>query len=208
MADSHSGQEYNAILIDEESELKVKLVGKLPFKKVVTGVDTLLFALCKGSHNDEVCEKATELGISSICFFQAERSVVIAKNTESKISRWNKIAEAASRQSGRTTIPRITSALSLKEAIATLPAGHTLLKIVGSLAKQAMSLSQIHPLAKSSCLLIGPEGDFSPAEEEILLVNDFKFISFGNARLRSETAALAGIAMIQALYELKNIPPL
>lgn len=208
VADSHTGQAYSGTLLVIDSEMRVQLIDKLPHKLVTTGVDTLLFALCKGSHNDEVCEKATELGINSICFFQADRSVVVVKNSESKLSRWNKIAEAASRQSGRSTIPRITSAGSLREAISGLPLDNSLIKIVGSLAAQAVPLAQLHPFTASSCLLIGPEGDFSPAEEEILLANEFKFISFGAARLRSETAALAGTAMIQALYGLKNRPPL
>jgi 16S rRNA (uracil1498-N3)-methyltransferase len=76
-------------------------------------------ALCKGEKNDFICQKATELGVDKICFFQAERSIsrIDDRDRKKKLERWKKISEAALQQSGQTALPTIEIFQSLNQTL-------------------------------------------------------------------------------------------
>ncbi|NDC38226.1 MAG: 16S rRNA (uracil(1498)-N(3))-methyltransferase, partial [Proteobacteria bacterium] len=153
-------------------------------------VRRLLFALCKGDRNDLVCEKATELGVGSVHFFQAERSVVrldSPADCEKKRTRWTKIAESAAKQSSRATVPEVLVSRSLKEALDTLPpaAGDRLLYCALTIGSK--EIRSIVPPDGFIHLCIGPEGDLSPSEEALLAAHHGEPLSLGPTVLRSET---------------------
>lgn len=131
-------------------------------------------------------EKATEIGIDEI-------TPVICDRSERKIvkeDRLNKVITSAVKQSLQAYHPVLNEAVSLKELINNQQADYKLIAhcIDG---EPRNFISEITEPGKSYLILIGPEGDFTPNEIELALQNDFKPLTLGNTRLRTETAALA-----------------
>ena len=169
-------------------------------------VRTLVQALAKGERNDVIVEKVTELGVSRIIFFQAARSVVRLANaadSRKKQERFQRIAESAAEQSGKRYIPEMVVAGSLAEALRFL-APHAApddRRICGSLLPEAVALKSCTPHTRPAHLLIGPEGDLTPEETAAASAAGFLLASLGPYVLRVETAAIAGVAMVEALRE-------
>jgi len=162
----------------------------------------LLMALCKGQKNDQVCDWATELGATEIIFWQASRSVVrIKDSTEAahKEARLQKIALAAAQQSKRVRPPRVRVVTTLSEALAAIEVEpmKAPLRIICSLAADARPMRDSLESATSNTdfvMAIGPEGDFTNEESELLLSSGFIKISLGAQTLRSELAAVTALA--------------
>lgn len=131
-------------------------------------------------------EKATEIGIDEI-------SPVICERSERKIikeDRLFKVITSAVKQSLQAYHPVLNPAMSLSDFVKRTHAGTKMLAhCVDGEPRQYIS-ELIRPEEKY-VILIGPEGDFSPAEIALALQNDFKPLTLGNTRLRTETAALA-----------------
>jgi 16S rRNA (uracil1498-N3)-methyltransferase len=167
-------------------------------------VSSLVFALCKGGHSELIIEKATELGVRHIIAYQAERSVMrikAASDAERKLARFCKVAEAAASQSRQTAVPSINIALSTSNLLATLMplVEPTDLALLCSLDKKAIPINLVCRPNCAAHLLIGPEGDFSPKELVAFEEVGFQHISLGHNVLRAETAAIAAVAMVNAL---------
>jgi len=131
-------------------------------------------------------EKATEIGIDQI-------TPVICERSERKIvkeDRLNKVITSAVKQSLQAYHPVLNESVSLKDFIIKQKADYQMIAhcIDG---EPRNFISQITSPDKSYLILIGPEGDFTPNEIELALQNDFKPLTLGNTRLRTETAALA-----------------
>jgi 16S rRNA (uracil1498-N3)-methyltransferase len=131
-------------------------------------------------------EKATEMGIDQI-------TPVICERSERKIvkeDRLNKVITSAVKQSLQAYHPVLNEAVSFKDFIAKHKADYQMIAhcIDG---EPRNFISQVTEPGKSYLVLIGPEGDFTPNEIELALQNDFKPLTLGNTRLRTETAALA-----------------
>ena len=161
-------------------------------------VETLLIPLLKGNHNDLVVEKCTELGVSQFELFQADRSVVKLddRNKSSRHSRLEKVAVAAARQCGRASIPQIRLHPSLDHALSVLPPKNALLYC--SLAPHARPITALAPINCPVSLVVGPEGDFTPNEDLLMNQRGGTAITLGAMLLRSETAAIAAVAMLHA----------
>jgi 16S rRNA (uracil1498-N3)-methyltransferase len=156
---------------------------------------TLLQGLPKGDKMDYIVEKATELGVHRIVPVITERSQV---RSTGKKKRWERIAVEASKQCGRTKPPAIENTINYSEAI-NYSADNELALIlhVGSQVslKDFLNNTLQHP--KNIIVLIGPEGGFS--ENEVLLASEMGFTSLGLGprTLRTETAGLAVLSIIQ-----------
>jgi 16S rRNA (uracil1498-N3)-methyltransferase len=189
----------------EDRRCVLEIIKPLAQPKATNSIVTSLsFALCKGSKNDEVCEKATELGVQCIILWQAQRSIakLHSQELEKKRTRWQKICESAACQSGRSQVPLVVLATSLAER-ANVLAQHSAqqdLFLCCSLAEDAIALRDVPPPSAGVHIIVGPEGDFSPQEEQLLLESGHTFASLGPLRLRSETAAMAALAAAQALW--------
>ncbi|HVY55990.1 MAG TPA: 16S rRNA (uracil(1498)-N(3))-methyltransferase [Thermodesulfobacteriota bacterium] len=156
---------------------------------------TLMQGLPKGDKMDYIVEKATELGVHAIVPVVTERSQV--RTTEKK-KRWERIALEASKQCGRTRPPAIENTLNFSEAIKYKhDNGLAIILNVGSQVslKEFLKNSLQHP--SNIIVLIGPEGGFS--ENEVLLATEMGFTSLGLGprTLRTETAGLAVLSIIQ-----------
>jgi len=129
-------------------------------------------------------EKATEIGIDEISLIITQRS----ERKEAKTERLNKIITSAIKQSIKAYHPVLNDAIPLVKLLSKPFAGQKFIAHCEPGDKAALK-DQLRPLQKY-LILIGPEGDFTPKEIEDALKNDFKAITLGESRLRTETAAL------------------
>ena len=109
---------------------------------------------------------------------------------------WQGVAASACEQSGRTRLPLVDAPLTLKEWFGAKPADADVDLILRPGASRA--LSGIAAPATKVCILVGPEGGFSPTEYEDAEVTGFESVSLGPRILRTETAATAALAVLQS----------
>lgn len=162
---------------------------------------TLFACVTKGSRWDWTIEKATELGVTRIVPVISDRTIVRIPPGEraAKRARWQRIAEDAARQSDAVWLPEITAAMDFKD---TLPLVQATRCFVGALTDPPPSslLAAVGDAATDGAdlaLYVGPEGDFTSAELEVLLAIATP-ASFGPTVLRAETAAIFGISVLAA----------
>jgi len=170
--------------IDRESPLKVLLAQ----------------ALTSSEKMDWVLQKATELGVTEIQPLDTERSVarLTAERVEKRIEHWQQVAISACEQCGRNTLPQIYKTLDIMVWLQQMrepPIAKFILLPEGD----ASLHSQARPQGKV-VLLIGAEGGFSQAESDSALHCGFISICMGARVLRTETAAVAGLAALQTLW--------
>lgn len=166
---------------------------------------TLLQGLPKGDKFELIIQKATELGINSIIGFPASHSVVKIDTSQikSRITRWQKIAAEAARQSERYSIPEISLANNMKDALhETTSPVKILLSEREKIAGLRETLEQFD-LPESVSFLVGPEGGFSIEEIEMAMEAGFMPVSLGPRILRTETAGLAALSILQ--YQLGDM---
>jgi len=128
-------------------------------------------------------EKATEIGIDEITPLLCERS----ERKEVKLDRLNKIITSAVKQSLKAYHPKLNPLTKYKDFVATATGEKFIAHCMDDLKSELRSYIQ---LGGNYTILIGPEGDFSPAEVSQAQASNFKGITLGASRLRTETAAL------------------
>lgn len=128
-------------------------------------------------------EKATEMAISEITFLNTEKTERKNINIEKLI----KQAVAASKQSLRVHFPKINDLTKFSDFVKTIKPENTFVAHCDKNFERT-TLNEINLTEKT--ILVGPEGDFSPKEIQLLLDKNIKAISLGNQRLRTETAGI------------------
>jgi len=157
-------------------------------------------ALSSSEKMDWVIQKATELGVSEIQPLDTERSVarLTAERTAKRLDHWRQVAISACEQCGRNVLPEIHAPLDIMEwlqQIKELPGSKLIL-----LPQGAASLHRLEKPHGQVILLIGAEGGFTEAESDSALRCGFTPIRLGARVLRTETAAVAGLAALQTLW--------
>lgn len=154
--------------------------------------------ISKGSRMDTVMQKAVELGVTEITPVFTERCEVKldAKRLESKLEHWQKIIESACEQSIRNTVPVLNTATKLDENTFDNNALTVVLNPYGTSNLKKINIDS----NKQINLLIGPEGGFTEQEIQNAINNGAIDTKLGPRVLRTETAALAAITALQALY--------
>lgn len=187
------GHRYEAELGDMTgSEMRARVVQREFVDRRPLLQVTLGFVPVKGSRNDTVIEKGTELGVARFVMFISERSV-LKKVGGQKVNRLRKIAQSAMMQSQQYYMPEVILVPSISHMLETGKYD----KIVLADQHGAMDV----PLgADRLLLLIGPEGGFSDAERDDFVGRGAFLLRLGANRLRSETAAIAGVSKILAAY--------
>jgi 16S rRNA (uracil1498-N3)-methyltransferase len=155
---------------------------------------TLLQSIARGERMDLVVQKATELGVTRIVALETERSVVRldAKQAERKVAHWRAVAIAACEQCGRNRVPTVEGA----DYPAALRREATLKLLLEPTAAQPISRPGAE--VRSITLLVGPEGGFTDTESELARRAGFEPRHMGPRVLRTETAAIAALAALQA----------
>lgn len=168
-----------------------------------TPVELLLAqGVSSGDRMDFTVQKSVELGVGSIQPISAERSIVrlSAERAARRLEHWRNLVIAACEQCGRNRIPQVAAPVRLQEWLGqmTPKAAPEELRLLLSPDAHA-SIRSLPPGAARIVLLAGPEGGFSPAEIAAAASRDFIPVRLGPRILRTETAALAALAAIQAL---------
>jgi len=171
---------------------------------------TLAQAIPKGKHMDLIVHKATELGVTKIVPLLSERTVVqLAQDEmEKKRERWRHVIVEAAKQCGQNQLPEISEPITPKQFFSEFD-GYEL-PLIASLQADARSfkgaLNEFREhhgrRARSALILIGPEGDFTPAESSLARTAGCVPVSLGPIVLRAETAALYTLSVLA--YELQG----
>lgn len=186
----YKGQVFLACISSLLPTVKCKIIKKIT--SIERNIPNIVIAqgLVKEQKMDYILQKSCELGVSKIIPLSLERSVVkILKEDNKKVDRWRKIVKEASEQSKRFDIPIIENVTTLKELVE-MNFTHKYICSVNEKSKTIKSVLSNANVHDTIVFVIGPEGGFSPKEEEYLINNNFECISFGDRVLRSETASL------------------
>jgi len=162
-------------------------------------VVTLNVALIRFERLELLIEKATELGVAGIGFFQAERSERgLERAAPKRLSRWLRIAREASEQSRRARMPVIAAPLEFTAAISGDARCRLLLDEESGGTPMLDALPADLSAADRVSVLVGPEGGWTDRERAAIRNAGWQPVSLGPGILRTETAALAALAVIQA----------
>ncbi len=174
--------------IDENTESPVEII--------------LAQCLPKGDKLELITQKATELGINTIVPLVSDNCVVRydAKKAKAKQDKWQKIANEAGKQCGRSQLPQVQEVQPLKQWLTEMSSQKTDLAIC--MCYENEEQTGIKELLnrcsqKRFAIVIGPEGGFSLTEAEFAQKLGIPSVSLGNRILRAETAAIAAMAIIQ-----------
>ncbi|HUU41752.1 MAG TPA: 16S rRNA (uracil(1498)-N(3))-methyltransferase [Desulfatiglandales bacterium] len=184
-----------------QKEVKIKVTRVLPPQITSPIKIHIAQALIKSHPLDYLIQKLTELGISSLSFFSSERAAVKIKTDHlpRKMERWRKIMISACKQCGRTSLPKLHAPQTFERLVKSAPSENTL-KILLWEAENREDLKKllnfIRPLP-NIIAAVGPEGGFTTKEINLARDAGFHIVSLGSRILRSETAAVSLISIIQ-----------
>jgi 16S rRNA (uracil1498-N3)-methyltransferase len=151
---------------------------------------------------DYTLQKAVELGVGAIQPLTSERAVVKldAERAERRLAHWRTVVAGACEQSGRNRVPPVAPVAALHEWLAVGHApGAGAARLLLSPRAEA-GLRELPRPARGVVLLAGPEGGFAPEEERAARDAGYRPVRLGPRVLRTETAAVAALAAMQALW--------
>jgi 16S rRNA (uracil1498-N3)-methyltransferase len=195
-----AGNEFAGVILTVGKESVVISVEETPTFSPATGPDITLYqGLPKGDKLEYILQKATELGVAGVVPFTAERSVPKVRKGEEagKIVRWERIVQEAARQSGRSTLPRVDFAAGLDGVVGMARQQVRLLLWEEEKVNRLKDQLAQCPEPESIALIVGPEGGLSAAEARLVRENGFIPVSLGPRILRTETAGVAMLAILQ-----------
>src|SRR5436853_1104717 len=202
------GREITAEIVDlAKDEIRLRKLHESetpPFRCRIT----LGQAIPKGKNMDLIVQKAVEIGAAEVTPLISERTIVDLdkKEAEQKKAKWKQIAIEAAKQCGQNWLPQVHAPRKLKDFFS--DAGNFDLRLIGSLQPDAIHLKKIlgdytdqhRDRPKSVLMLVGPEGDFTPAELALAKTHGCLPITLGPIILRVETAAIYCLSVLS--YEL------
>jgi 16S rRNA (uracil1498-N3)-methyltransferase len=167
-------------------------------------------AIPKGKNMELIVQKAVEIGAAEIAPIISDRTIVQvdSESAAQKQSKWQQIAIEAAKQCGQNWLPRVHTPKKLTELFSAAAVESFDLRLIGSLQPDAQHLRKIladysteHQHRPGSVLmLVGPEGDFTPAELALARRHGCRPITLGPIILRVETAAIYCLSVLS--YEL------
>jgi 16S rRNA (uracil1498-N3)-methyltransferase len=188
-----AGTAYDAIIIDNGGHTARCEITATHQRLNEPEVDlTLGVAILKNSSKfDFLVEKATELGVTVIVPLITERSIP----HHAKTNRWQKLALAAMKQSGRCVLPLVHETSQFENFIST-PHPGSLQIIPHEKAEEGLKVVLASRSHLRVVMCIGPEGGFSDVEIDSACGRGFRPVSLGPTRLRTETAAIVSVAAV------------
>lgn len=195
-----AGTRWPAEVVEAGDRAVVRVVG--PGRPAPPGGARLYQGLTEWPRLDVLAEKAVELGVSALTLFTSERSgrVPAADAWERRRARLERVAEAAARQCGRSPLGRVAGLVPFAQVMSDTRSGE------GFLIDPRGDVPLLSALAGASrdadvALIVGPAAGFSPAEVEEARAAGLAVCTLGTTILRSETAALAALALAAAHME-------
>jgi 16S rRNA (uracil1498-N3)-methyltransferase len=195
--DGRQALEFRAILVSSGKKLSACIESATEVATESSLACEIIQGLARADHTDWTIQKTTELGVSKITLFNAERTQMPVKpaQLEKKMKHWRGVAISACEQSGRTLLPEISFHAGLTQALTTTAAECKLL-LDFSAASLASSLDRSRTPVS---ILLGPEGGLNSAEIDLARSTGFVPVSLGPRVLRTETAAASALAVVQSL---------
>jgi 16S rRNA (uracil1498-N3)-methyltransferase len=167
-------------------------------------------AIPKGKNMDLIVQKAVEIGAAEISPIISDRTIVQvdSESATQKQSKWQQIAVEAAKQCGQNWLPRVHTPRKLSELFSVAAEESFDLRLIGSLQPGAQHLKKVladyssehQRRPRSVLMLVGPEGDFTPAELALARRHGCQPITLGPIILRVETAAIYCLSVLS--YEL------
>jgi len=201
-----SGKEYEGTIIEEGPSFVVMMIQNTLLSKRESPLEiTLAQSLVKGEKMDYLIQKATELGVKEIIPFFSSRSVPLLEKSGrlKRYHRWERIAIEASKQCGRGVVPKIGPLQDFSEMLQM--ASSEFLRLI-LWEKEGASVKEILKESRQKIkifFIVGPEGGVSNGEIEHAKRAGFIPINLGKRILRSETASLCFLSILQ--YEWGDI---
>lgn len=194
------GHDYTARLLTAAKRgAEAEITGREPVPRESPLRITLVQGVARGEKMDLVLQKATELGVDAFTPVVTERTEVKldAERAEKRMAHWRGVVAAACEQSGRAVLPRLSQPAALSAYAGAETAD---IKLVLD-PKGDVGLAGLSPQAgQSIALVVGPEGGLSERDLATLRAAGFRGLRLGPRILRTETAGLAAVAALQALY--------
>lgn len=197
--------DYLCKIVDIETDrVNLKVLESMEQRELPVNI-TLLQGIPKSDKLEMIIQKAVELGVSEIIPVKTKRVVVKIdeKKADTKVNRWNAIAESAAKQSKRSIIPKVYEPMSIDNALEIVKDfGVKLIPYENAdgIDKTRKILDNMDK-TKNIAVFIGPEGGFEESEVERIKNSGFEVITLGKRILRTETAGLALLSNIMIRLE-------
>lgn len=197
--------DYLCKIVDIETDrVNLKVLESMEQRELPVNI-TLLQGIPKSDKLEMIIQKAVELGVSEIIPVKTKRVVVKIdeKKADTKVNRWNAIAESAAKQSKRSIIPKVSEPMSIDNALEIVKDfGVKLIPYENAdgIDKTRKILDSMDK-TKNIAVFIGPEGGFEESEVERIKNSGFEVITLGKRILRTETAGLALLSNIMIRLE-------
>ena len=197
--DGRRALDFHAVLTADGNKLGARIESTTVVATESSLVIQLVQGLGRADHMDWMIQKTTELGVTQITLFNAERTQTPLKpaQQEKKMQHWRSVAISACEQSGRAIVPEITFLRNLGQTIATSTREFKLL--LDFSGDPLASFLQRRPPGTPLAILLGPEGGLNLAEIELARTSGFAPVSLGPRVLRTETAAISALTIAQSL---------
>ena len=193
------GGEYIAEVASlSKNQVTVSIKESLPNDRESLLKIHLVIGISRGERMDWVIQKATELGVHIITPIFTERTEVklAGSRLEKRLVHWQQVSISACEQCLRNVVPTINSAVSLQQCLGTHDGG---LKIVLH-HRTERPLTELQNTNNHVTILVGPEGGLSDDEITLAESNGYNAVKLGPRVLRTETAPLAAISILQSLW--------
>ena len=193
------GGEYSASLaLVTKREARVRLTEFHAVERESPLTVTLALGISAGDRMDYSLQKATELGVTAIQPLATERSVVklAGERADKRLQHWQHLVIAACEQCGRNRVPIVAPVQKLFSYLAAVDRSQRLLMLSPDAATPMKQIER----ASNVVLLVGAEGGFAPAEHAAAMASGFEPVSLGPRILRTETAPVAALAVLQSLW--------
>lgn len=195
------GGEYLAQLATvEKKSASARILAAVPRDRELPYEITLAQALPEAAKMDWIIEKAVELGVAAIQPLAAQRCVVrlAGERAEKRQAHWQGVIVAASEQCGRNRLARLAALDNFGAWIGQSDMHKRIL--LSPRATQSLPDWARHQPPQAVTLLIGPEGGYSEQEEDAAVARGAVMLSVGPRVLRTETAGIAAVAALNALW--------
>jgi len=193
-----SGKDFSATLVQAGKRTCIAEVYQVMREEAEPGLRLVLaIGISRGERMDFSIQKAVELGINEIQPLFTERSMVQLKGDrlQNRLTHWRGVIRHACEQSGRSRVPGISEPLSLANWLDSFEGNGLMLD-----HRAEKPLVELSAPGTELTMLVGPEGGLSPTERQLAEEKGLAGVRLGPRVLRTETAPLAALAVIQATW--------